>query len=276
MTLFASRWGFAIIGGSLLTALLGVFAFNTMLAGVRLGVVGLLTGGAGGGILTAIALLDRRTRVIRKDVRKGILETRAMTNIRPLLENGPLDVGGWALPAETCERLVHEIRTRRPKTIVECGSGASTVLMAACLRTYGIDGKIISLDHEATYAQSTRDQLQQQSLSQYATVVTAPLSPLTVAGKRLDWYDFDPDEHLEATVDLLLVDGPPWDTGEMARFPAVPVLKQHLSSDCFILLDDGKRSDETKVAEEWGQMLQLHEAKLSGNYKPFWTFVPRA
>jgi len=263
-----------IIGGCILTAVLGMIAFGSILGGVRLGVVGVLAGGMGGGLLAAIALIDRRTRVIREDVRKGTLESRAMTNIRPLLRSGPLDVDGWALPAETCERLVREIRARRPQTIVECGSGASTVLIASCLRTFDINGHIVSLDHEPKYAESTRERLHQEEVSEYATVLTTPLATVRIGERQLDWYDFDPKEHIESPVDVLLVDGPPWHVGVRARFPAVPILEEHLARDCFILLDDGDRDDERKIAGEWEAMLETHEAELSGTWKPFWTLTP--
>lgn len=197
-----------------------------------------------------------------------------MTNIRPLLDGVPLDVDGWALPAETCERLVREIRTRRPQKIVECGSGASTVLMASCLRTFGIDGRIISLDHEPKYAESTRERLHQEGVAEYATVLTAPLASFHIGGQQFDWYDFDPEEHIENPVNMLLVDGPPWHVGSRARFPAVPILEEHLSRNCFVLLDDGDRDDERKIAGEWEALLETHEAELSGTWRPFWTLTP--
>jgi predicted O-methyltransferase YrrM len=170
-----------------------------------------------------LGIVDRRTRLLHDRVRAGTIETRAMTNIRPLTDQVPLNVDDWAIPAETCERLVHEIMTRRPRTILECGSGTSTVVMAACLRSFGIDGHIYSLDHESTYAERTRLQLGLAGLTDYATVITAPLTPHAVDGRSIRWYDFDPSEYLDQPIELLFVDGPPWDTDHLARLPAVPV-----------------------------------------------------
>jgi predicted O-methyltransferase YrrM len=192
-----------------------------------------------------------------------------MTNVRPLLDETPLNVDGWALPAETCERLVHEIMERRPSLIVECGSGTSTALMASCLQRFEVDGRIVSLDHKSKFAQATQNLLEQCGASDYATVVTAPLTTHTVWEQSLRWYDFDPESSLEGMIDLLLVDGPPGPLGPMARFPAVPILRDKLSPECFILLDDGRRTDEKEIAEKWAESLN-YEATLEGKWRPYW------
>jgi predicted O-methyltransferase YrrM len=190
-------------------------------------------------------------------------------NIRPLTGSIPIDTGGWSLSAETCERLVHEIMEREPHTILECGSGASTALMATCLKKYNIEGQVFALDHKPQFARATRRLLARHKVEELATVVTAPLVAHAINGDSVEWYDFAAEEHLEQPIDLLLVDGPPGSSGPMARWPAVPLLKGYLATDGLILLDDGDRPDERASAQDWAERLGA-EATLCGQRRPYW------
>jgi hypothetical protein len=56
-------------------------------------------------------------------------------------------------------------------------------------------------------------------------------------------------------VDVLVVDGPPGDTGLLARYPAVPVLRKAMSPTCVVLLDDANRADEQAIGKRWAEVL---------------------
>jgi len=234
---------------------------------------GVLGAGVCSGIVMVTALIDRRTRAIDRLVRGSTSESRATTNIRPLLGKLPINIDGWALSAEGSERVIKEIMERRPSLIVECGSGTSTLLMATCLKELGIEGQIISLDHDVTYAEATRKLLTDRGVGEYATVITAPLKPQTVRDRTMKWYNFDPKSHIEEKIDLLLVDGPPSPMGEMIRFPAVPVLHNYFSSDGLIILDDGQRQDERNTVKAWVDELG-YQASLEGKWSPYWIVQP--
>jgi hypothetical protein len=274
MSILKSGWSLVGLGAFLGTA---VTVSLLLTAGVSGWLITVLAATLSGGIVSAIvytaALVDRRTRVLNDLIRAGTAETRAMTNIRPLFDKRPIIVDGWALSAEASERVVHEIMDRRPGLIVECGSGTSTLLMATCLQQFGIDGRIISIDHDPTYAQTTRDLLDQRGVTDFATIITAPLSSQTIDGQSIQWYDFEPGKHIETKIDFLLVDGPPNPLGSMIRFPAVPVLQDYLSTDSLILLDDGQRQDERRVAEAWMTKFGF-DASLEGKWCPYWILRP--
>jgi predicted O-methyltransferase YrrM len=42
----------------------------------------------------------------------------------------------------------------RPKFVIECGSGSSTALIAACLQRIG-QGRLVALEHDPGYARKT-------------------------------------------------------------------------------------------------------------------------
>jgi hypothetical protein len=95
-------------------------------------------------------------------------------------------------------------------------------------------------------------------------VVTAPLTALEVNGRMFRWYSSKYEPLLQDKIDVLLVDGPPGNTGPRARYPAVSVLKPHLSEECWIMLDDGNRPDERHTALAWSRELGAKLSYLEG------------
>jgi hypothetical protein len=118
--------------------------------------------------------------------------------------------GDFALNPTDLLDLLHLVRLRQPRLVVELGSGTSTVWLAYALEQYG--GKLVSLDHDSDYARQSRTMLAAHGLSAVAEVRDAPLRELTANGKTYQWYDVDQLADLTG-IDLLLVDGPPAATG---------------------------------------------------------------
>jgi predicted O-methyltransferase YrrM len=147
-------------------------------------------------------------------------------------------------------RLLHRtVRDERPRTVVECGSGTSTVVMAQALQRNG-GGRLVALEHLEEYAEQTREALRRSGLASHADVVHAPLIDTVIGDETFRWYDLSAAGSVEE-VDLLVVDGPPGSTQPLARYPAVPRLWDSLSADVLVVLDDAKRDDESAVIERW-------------------------
>lgn len=159
-------------------------------------------------------------------------------------------MSGWALSPEAAVDLVQRVADRRPTTVVECGSGLSTVVLAHAQRSLGIDGRVIALEHDEHYAHLTRELLVRHGLTERATVLHAPLVDVQVEGVAYRWYDLSGLADVTA-IDLLFVDGPPAKVGANARFPAYPLLRNRLSADAAVVLDDANRPDEEKIVHAW-------------------------
>lgn len=156
----------------------------------------------------------------------------------------------WAATPATIVWMVDTIlRSAHDPYIVECGSGSSTVWMAAGLRARGGEGHIVAIEHETQYAEKTRSELERRGLAQFATVVHAPLTQLN---EEVCWYD-PSSIPLGESIDLLFVDGPPGQTISHARFPAFAVLGPALADGAFVVLDDTDRRDESEIAQAWQQ-----------------------
>jgi predicted O-methyltransferase YrrM len=163
---------------------------------------------------------------------------------------------GWAASPDLLKEIISLTHRQKPQLVVEASSGVSTLIIAYCLQRLGT-GKLISLEHEEKFAQATQNNLSQHGLDDVATVIYAPLVEVEINGAKWLWYDLTKVE-IPGAIDLLIVDGPPGTTQKLARYPAVPMLHEKLSSDAIILLDDGARTDERQIVEQW-----MEEFKMS-------------
>lgn len=136
-------------------------------------------------------------------------------------------------------------------TVVECGSGSSTVWLAAACRSRG-RGRVVALEHDESYAAQTAAALADNGLSDLAEVRHAPLESVQLDGEPWRWYERGAWADLRA-VDVLFVDGPPGVTGPLARYPALPLLAETLQDGALVVLDDTHRSDESEILSRWQQ-----------------------
>jgi hypothetical protein len=219
-----------------------------------------------GGVLFGFALLGvvlLEFTHLRRLVVQNHRQQHALVQIRPLLGELSLELGGWAADPVMAHNVVRLLVDTRPRVVVECGSGSSTVVISRCLRALG-RGRVISLEHDPEYASRTAELLRLHGLEDLATVLTAPLTALEVNGRMFRWYSSKYDPLLQDKIDVLLVDGPPGNTGPRARYPAVPVLKPHLAAECWVMLDDGDRPDERQIAHAWSGELGAKLSYLEG------------
>jgi predicted O-methyltransferase YrrM len=158
--------------------------------------------------------------------------------------------GTWAASEDLLLWLAGDVLEHRPRTVVDLGSGQSSVWMAAAMRTAGYDGRVIGVDHDEAYAQATRELARRQGVEDWLTVIHAPLREQVIEGRSVRWYDLDALADIEG-IDLLCIDGPPGQGTSHARWPALPALFARLSAKATVVLDDMIRRDEQEILEEW-------------------------
>lgn len=210
-----------------------------------------------GAALFAVALCWRLYRALHRQIgEQQFNEFRQLEALTALY--GTLDIAQplprtrhTAASPDFLHLLANEIFRLRPETIVEVGSGTSTLIAAYCLRKIG-RGRIVSLDHLQKYADITRQTVDAHGLGEYASVAHAPLKNYDLDGETYRWYDDAALAGVER-IDLLIVDGPPQQVNAWARYPAIPLLRARLGEESVALLDDGGRADETAIVEAWRQ-----------------------
>ncbi|WP_374580727.1 class I SAM-dependent methyltransferase [Pseudoduganella sp.] len=158
---------------------------------------------------------------------------------------------GWAASPDFLQELAAHALDEKPRCVVECSSGISTLVLARCMQLNGA-GKVYSLEHDPVYARRTRRLLEQHGLAAWAAVIDAPLTPQCFGASSQPWYDsaaLPPG----MAIDMLVIDGPPQSVAEAARYPAGPVLFPRLSAGAMVFLDDAGRPGERAALERWAR-----------------------
>ena len=168
----------------------------------------------------------------------------------------------WAASPDFLLVIARHALAAKPRVVVECSSGSSTVVLAQAAKANGT-GHVYSLEHDPIFAAETRATLAEHGLSDWATVIDAPLVPVPLGGKTFRWYDDTGLRGLEA-IDMLVIDGPPLGTNALARYPAGPRLLPRLAPGGAAFLDDAARPDETEAVARWQEAFpHLVRADLS-------------
>jgi hypothetical protein len=165
----------------------------------------------------------------------------------------------WAISSDFAHHLLKTIMSKESGNIIDIGSGISTIISGYALKKRG-HGKVISLEHDEIYYNQTFEIIKQHQLDSYVELHYCPLTKYNINGQEWLWYDID-NINFNGTISIITVDGPPGNTQEMSRYPAIPILEKHINSNTTILLDDGDREDEKKIAEKWRK-----EHNLKCNY----------
>lgn len=193
--------------------------------------------------------LIRDLEITRKETKTLFSQIHALSALeKKLALPHPIPpVRGWVASPDFLLTVADFVLSRKPRQVVECSSGVSTLVAARCLQMNG-EGHVYSLEHDLIYAKKTSQMIEEYGLGEWATILHASL--ISYENEML-WYD---DRVLPSYIDaieLLVVDGPPHSTCPLARFPALPRLFPRLSSNAAIVLDDADREDEKEIILRW-------------------------
>jgi predicted O-methyltransferase YrrM len=203
--------------------------------------------------LNAVRRIETKVETeVKKEITQTFRQLEALQNLNAVLPATDVlpATRGWAASPDLLLVLVDLMISERPSLVVECGSGASTLWLALAMRRFGVDGRIIALDHDPVFGGKTRDLLARHDVGDLAEVRDAPLESFSLDGETYSWYARQAWEDL-TEVDLLFVDGPPATTGHQARYPALPLLSGSLSRVVTVVLDDLVVPDMQKVLRLW-------------------------
>ncbi|WP_271220250.1 class I SAM-dependent methyltransferase [Streptosporangium carneum] len=194
--------------------------------------------------------VGKECRSLEREIQRSYVQLEALADLRALITpRAPLPpLRGWAASPDVLRTMVAWILRTRPRTIVECGSGSSSVWLGYVAERIG--ATIVALEHDARYAEASRDLVRAHGLSAVVEVRDAPLQPWESEEETYLWYSRDALADV-ADVGLVFVDGPPGDTGPDARYPALPLLLPRCSEQVAIFLDDAARAGDRAVSDRW-------------------------
>ena len=210
-------------------------------------------------VASVVALWMRRWLFYHhSETQAAFRRLNALTALSAVKLEVPLAWSSMAMQPDTLLAILGDVIGSGRKLVVECGSGMSTIYLAKCLSARK-QGRVIAIEHDSTWADYVNQLLVVNGLADIAEVVVAPLKDTVIEGRSCRWYDPDVLNELPIPegIDLLLVDGPPEDTGVMARAPALPFFHDYLASHSRIFLDDTNRLEERMIADAWAAQFKL-------------------
>lgn len=157
---------------------------------------------------------------------------------------------GWAISPDFGRLIIDTVNEHKPKTIVELGSGVSTLMLGLIKEKAGIE-EIISVDHDDKFCEETRRRLVNFGIDQNISLNFCPLKEQAAPnGDKYQWYDIS-GVKFPKKIDLLIVDGPPGNLQPLSRYMAYPAFADNLSKGSLILVDDAAREDEQNMVKKW-------------------------
>ncbi|HEX8269188.1 MAG TPA: hypothetical protein VF581_04795 [Flavobacterium sp.] len=168
----------------------------------------------------------------------------------------------WSVSPKEVLHICNDIILNKRKSIVEFGSGFSTICIAQLLKINKVEARFITVENQVSWAEDLKVMLKKFDLADFVQIITAPIADvpadLALGGQR-KWYDVDFLTEGFASVqniDVVIVDGPFGGTTPFARYSAIPYLKEKMATDFSVFLDDSSRNDETRIASEWQKILK--------------------
>jgi len=197
-------------------------------------------------VLVLLAHVHYRFQVLQNQQINLYKQQQALASIHGVINlRSPLPVmGEWAAAPDFLQIIAEIILDRKPETIVECGSGASTVVVGYLLEK-NERGRIFSLENKNNFYEKNKHLIARHNLSQYVSIVDAPLVECKVNNHSYEWYDTTQIADLES-IDMLIVDGPAGN-----RYPVLPLLFNQLSDNVFVIIDDCKREKDGENILRW-------------------------
>lgn len=158
-----------------------------------------------------------------------------------------LPVGGWALEATTLSYLVEQCFRHQPRTVLELGSGTSTVLLAKVLGevSRGTKPTLLSIEQSADGVARVEAALAGRGLD-IAQVVHVPLD----AHDQYERTAFvEALARFDRPIDMVVIDGPSGRPG--CRAASLENALDFCSDQCRWFLDDALRPGELGILRRW-------------------------
>jgi hypothetical protein len=152
---------------------------------------------------------------------------------------------GYSGTVRLLRHVCRLMRARPGCEILECGSGASTLLIGILAPRYNC--RLVSLENDAGWAAHMQKLCRRFGLDRVEILHT----PLRSYG-HYSWYGYPPALG-GRTFGAVVCDGPPAATPG-GRYGLLPVAGPSLSDDCIVLVDDTHRLGERKAISRWRRL----------------------
>ncbi len=163
--------------------------------------------------------------------------------------------------------IINDIVLHKRKNYIEFGAGLSTIIISKFIKINRLSTKVYSIEHNKEWIDFLSNILKEEELEENIKFIYAPLTSSNLSLDKLKWHDESVinDVIQDTLFDSALIDGPPERGQELARYPAVPFIWNHLQKDYIIFLDDVNRKEERAIYKLWKQKFNIKFRNV--NYK---------
>lgn len=218
------------------------------------------------------SLISNVDRLMRDE---DIYSLHLIDNI--LHAGGYLPLTGMSLRPYALAFMLNEIVINKRESIIEFGTGISTVLIARLIKLNKLSTKLVTVDENESWQQMIKEILIKENIQDCVQFIQTSL----VKNKSVDsidtnhWYnEAEVGRQLsdEMNFDMVIVDGPTAHDESIAlsRYFAMPFLKNKLKNSNVIFLDDCVRKGETRIlklwAEEFGREFKIYDSTIGVSY----------
>ncbi|NWG29105.1 MAG: hypothetical protein HXY48_11305 [Ignavibacteriaceae bacterium] len=179
-----------------------------------------------------------------------------------------------SLRFHTLAVILNDIIINERKSIIEFGSGISTLAIANLSKINRLNYTFVSVEDNIGWFNSMKSYLSTYGLEKFVNLVYAPLEKTNLSPENIPWYSIKSlNEQLsrESRFSLVIVDGPgAWKPEtEFSRYPALPYLANSLEDSFSIYLDDTDRKGEKRVLSLWQKELGTKFEKINDTASVF-------
>jgi hypothetical protein len=196
----------------------------------------------------------------------------ALSLLNQVFQTSYLPFTKFSLRPTCLAMILNDLVINRRTTILEFGTGITTLAIARLIRNNRLGARLFSIEHDESWFRLIAGQLKSERLDDLVELIYAPLIPCRRALDGNHWYDgaILEDRLQGCRPDLVVVDGPPAykESARRARYPALPFLYGRLAAAFSIYLDDVDRDGEKQVMEKWSAeyTLQFDTSKNTFGY----------
>jgi len=167
-----------------------------------------------------------------------------------------------SLRFHTLAVILNDIIINQRKSIIEFGSGVSTLAISNLIKKNNLKCSFVSIEDNKEWFDYINSFLSRNDLQKNVKIIYAPLESSDLAlGDNL-WYSMQALNNgisKESKFSLAFIDGPAaWKPKiRLSRYTAVPYLINFLAEEFSIYLDDTNRKGEKEVLSLWHQKYNL-------------------
>ena len=167
-----------------------------------------------------------------------------------------------SLRFHTLAVILNDIIINQRKSIIEFGSGISTLAIANLIKKNNLECNLISVEDNNEWFNYISSFLSRNDLQKNVKIIYAPLEKNNLALENNLWYSMEAINKVlsdESKFSLVIIDGPgAWQPKlRLSRYPAVPFLLNSLADEFSIFLDDTNRKGEKEIMDLWNQKFDI-------------------